>query len=176
MAVAGPKAAAITEITNPTPREALELLLACNRRFVAGSVEHPNQDAARRRQVAPAQQPFAVLFGCSDSRLAAEIIFDRGLGDLWCTMAASSESSDPSARVATPRAALQGPVAERGDLGVQHHVRGRNLFGRHKVPSPPGVIMMRQSRSPRVEAGTCCIHPRPRPMLSGIRIVKRRAM
>ena len=100
--MAGSKAAAITEITNPTPREALELLLAGNRRFVAGTVEHPNQDAARRSQVAPAQHPFAVLFGCSDSRLAAEIIFDRGLGDLWCTMAASSESSDPSARVATP--------------------------------------------------------------------------
>ncbi|MGW3773833.1 carbonic anhydrase [Actinomadura verrucosospora] len=73
----------MTEITHPTPREALDLLLAGNRRFVAGTVEHPNQDAARRSQVAPAQQPFAVLFGCSDSRLAAEIIFDRGLGDLF---------------------------------------------------------------------------------------------
>ncbi len=48
-----------------------------------GTPEHPNQDAARRRNVAPAQAPFAVLFGCSDSRLAAEIIFDRGLGDLF---------------------------------------------------------------------------------------------
>ena len=33
--------------------------------------------------MAPGQAPFAVLFGCSDSRLAAEIIFDRGLGDLF---------------------------------------------------------------------------------------------
>ncbi|WP_405834427.1 carbonic anhydrase [Streptomyces sp. NBC_00105] len=66
-----------------TPREAFDMLLAGNRRFVAGSTEHPNQDAARRTEVVPAQNPFAVLFGCSDSRLAAEIIFDRGLGDLF---------------------------------------------------------------------------------------------
>jgi carbonic anhydrase len=65
------------------PRDAFEMLMAGNQRFVAGSSEHPNQDAARRTEVVPAQNPFAVLFGCSDSRLAAEIIFDRGLGDLF---------------------------------------------------------------------------------------------
>ncbi|OQR63470.1 carbonic anhydrase [Streptomyces maremycinicus] len=67
----------------PMPRDAFELLLAGNQRFVDGVPEHPNQDATRRAEIAPAQQPFAVLFGCSDSRLAAEIIFDRGLGDLF---------------------------------------------------------------------------------------------
>ncbi|WP_283112304.1 carbonic anhydrase [Streptomyces halobius] len=66
-----------------TPSEAFELLLAGNERFVAGAPEHPNQDAARRAETAPGQRPFAVLFGCSDSRLAAEIVFDRGLGDLF---------------------------------------------------------------------------------------------
>ncbi|MET7826995.1 carbonic anhydrase [Streptomyces sp. NPDC005386] len=71
------------EIQTPTPREAFELLLAGNQRFVAGTLEHPNQDAVRRTETAPSQKPFAVLFGCSDSRLAAEIIFDRGLGDLF---------------------------------------------------------------------------------------------
>ncbi|MFF4038396.1 carbonic anhydrase [Streptomyces sp. NPDC001816] len=73
----------MTEIQAPMPHDAFELLLAGNRRFVTGSPEHPNQDATRRAEIAPAQQPFAVLFGCSDSRLAAEIIFDRGLGDLF---------------------------------------------------------------------------------------------
>jgi carbonic anhydrase len=73
----------MSEIKNPTPSEAFELLMAGNHRFVAGTPEHPNQDAARRAETAPSQQPFAVLFGCSDSRLAAEIIFDRGLGDLF---------------------------------------------------------------------------------------------
>ncbi|WP_317447270.1 carbonic anhydrase [Streptomyces collinus] len=66
-----------------TPQAALDTLLAGNQRFVAGATEHPNQDAARRAETAPSQSPFAVLFGCSDSRLAAEIIFDRGLGDLF---------------------------------------------------------------------------------------------
>ncbi|MFK4145097.1 carbonic anhydrase [Streptomyces sp. NPDC004065] len=73
----------MTEIHTPSPREAYELLMAGNRRFVDSVPEHPNQDATRRTEVAPAQSPFAVLFGCSDSRLAAEIIFDRGLGDLF---------------------------------------------------------------------------------------------
>ncbi|NUP41361.1 MAG: carbonic anhydrase [Streptomyces sp.] len=73
----------MTELQAPTPSDAFELLLAGNQRFVAGAAEHPNQDAARRAEIAPGQQPFAVLFGCSDSRLAAEIIFDQGLGDLF---------------------------------------------------------------------------------------------
>ena len=73
----------MTDAVALDPREAFELLLDGNRRFVAGAQEHPNQDAARRAEVAPGQAPFAVLFGCSDSRLAAEIIFDRGLGDLF---------------------------------------------------------------------------------------------
>ncbi|KJS61001.1 carbonic anhydrase [Streptomyces rubellomurinus] len=67
----------------PGPAEALQALLEGNARFVAGKPEHPNQDAGRRAALAPAQRPFAVLFGCSDSRLAAEIIFDQGLGDLF---------------------------------------------------------------------------------------------
>ncbi|MEW2587140.1 carbonic anhydrase [Streptomyces virginiae] len=73
----------MAEIQTPTPRDAFELLMAGNQRFISGASEHPNQDAARRAETAPSQQPFAVLFGCSDSRLAAEIIFDRGLGDLF---------------------------------------------------------------------------------------------
>ncbi|MFI1800905.1 carbonic anhydrase [Streptomyces sp. NPDC020379] len=73
----------MTEIMTPSPDDAFEMLLSGNQRFVAGLPEHPNQDAARRAEITPAQSPFAVLFGCSDSRLAGEIIFDRGLGDLF---------------------------------------------------------------------------------------------
>ncbi|MEV4256746.1 carbonic anhydrase [Spirillospora sp. NPDC049652] len=72
-----------TPTPSPTPDAALAMLLAGNQRFVASAPAHPNQDAARRTETAPAQRPFAVLFGCSDSRLAAEIIFDQGLGDLF---------------------------------------------------------------------------------------------
>jgi carbonic anhydrase len=66
-----------------TPEVALRTLLEGNARFVAGRRHHPHQDADRRTEIAPAQRPFAALFGCSDSRMAAEIIFDRGLGDLF---------------------------------------------------------------------------------------------
>lgn len=65
------------------PESALRMLLEGNARFVSGHRRHPHQDADRRAVIAPAQRPFALLFGCSDSRMAAEIIFDRGLGDLF---------------------------------------------------------------------------------------------
>ncbi|MDM4763389.1 carbonic anhydrase [Galbitalea sp. SE-J8] len=58
-------------------------MLDGNARFIAGSPEHPHQDADYREALAGGQTPSAALFGCADSRLAAEIIFDRGLGDLF---------------------------------------------------------------------------------------------
>lgn len=66
-----------------SPRQAYSALLDGNNRFVTGTRQHPNQDADRRTALASGQRPFAVVFGCSDSRLAAEIIFDCGLGDLF---------------------------------------------------------------------------------------------
>lgn len=66
-----------------TPANALAELLAGNRRFIDGRRIHPHQNAEHRAAVAEGQSPFAVIFGCADSRLAAEIIFDRGLGDLF---------------------------------------------------------------------------------------------
>lgn len=58
--------------------EALERLIAGNRRFVAGE----NQTVRRPVGNAP-QEPFAIVLGCSDSRVPAEIVFDAGLGDLF---------------------------------------------------------------------------------------------
>ncbi|WP_336711031.1 carbonic anhydrase [Arthrobacter sp. USHLN218] len=69
--------------TNLTPSEAWKKLLEGNARFVSGESVHPNQDAARRSSLVNEQNPFAIIFGCSDSRLAAEIIFDLGLGDAF---------------------------------------------------------------------------------------------
>jgi carbonic anhydrase len=45
--------------------------------------EHPSQSIERRSALAKGQKPTAVLFGCADSRVAAEIIFDQGLGDMF---------------------------------------------------------------------------------------------
>ncbi|MHB1289497.1 carbonic anhydrase [Georgenia sp.] len=66
-----------------TPAEAWQRLQAGNTRFVEDRMEHPSQGAGRRAELATDQHPYAVLFGCSDSRVAAEIIFDQGLGDLF---------------------------------------------------------------------------------------------
>lgn len=66
-----------------TPAEAWARLRDGNGRFVHDEPAHPSQDAARRRELRTAQHPHTVLFGCSDSRVAAEIIFDQGLGDLF---------------------------------------------------------------------------------------------
>ena len=63
--------------------EAWATLVQGNENFVAGTPAHPRQDIELRRAIANAQQPFAALFGCSDSRLGAEMIFDVGLGDLF---------------------------------------------------------------------------------------------
>lgn len=66
-----------------TPQDAWHALLEGNQRFISGGPAHPRQDVDRRESVAENQKPFAALFGCADSRLSAEIIFDVGLGDLF---------------------------------------------------------------------------------------------
>lgn len=64
-------------------KDAWGVLVEGNQNFVNGSPAHPRQDVDVRRAIANKQRPFAALFGCSDSRLAAEMIFDVGLGDLF---------------------------------------------------------------------------------------------
>ena len=66
-----------------TPTEAWQAMLAGNHRFVTDSPLHLRQDFGLRKELAKEQKPFAALFGCSDSRLSAEIIFDVSLGDLF---------------------------------------------------------------------------------------------
>jgi len=67
----------------PAP-EALERLRVGNQRFVT---EARSRDSiatqARRTELANGQEPFAIILGCADSRVPAEIIFDQGLGDLF---------------------------------------------------------------------------------------------
>jgi len=64
--------------------EALDRLRAGNRRFVAGerTADEPLSHQ-RRAELVAGQEPFAIVFGCSDSRVPAEIVFDQGIGDLF---------------------------------------------------------------------------------------------
>ncbi|OBJ47241.1 carbonic anhydrase [Mycobacterium sp. 1423905.2] len=68
---------------NTTPATAWKALNEGNERFVAGKPEHPDQDVDRRKSLTSGQQPIAAVFGCSDSRVPAELVFDQGLGDIF---------------------------------------------------------------------------------------------
>ena len=68
---------------NTSPVTAWKALKEGNERFVAGEAVHPSQSIEYRASLAAAQKPTAVVFGCADSRVAAEIIFDQGLGDMF---------------------------------------------------------------------------------------------
>ncbi len=85
-------AAARAAVSEPTmgAEQALKLLLEGNQRFVAGKLERPNQTPARRAEVAKGQHPFASVLACSDSRTPPEIIFDRGLGDIFTVRVAGN--------------------------------------------------------------------------------------
>lgn len=68
---------------NTSPVTAWKALKEGNERFVAGRPDHPSQSIEYRASLAEGQRPTAVVFGCGDSRVAAEIIFDQGLGDMF---------------------------------------------------------------------------------------------
>ena len=65
------------------PAQAWARLQAGNRHWASGTLEHPDQDAARRAVVADRQDPFATIVSCIDSRLPPETVFDQGIGDLF---------------------------------------------------------------------------------------------
>jgi len=65
-------------------REALERLREGNRRFASDTRSHGALTSqARRDELTSGQEPFAIILGCSDSRVPAELVFDQGLGDLF---------------------------------------------------------------------------------------------
>jgi carbonic anhydrase len=64
-------------------RDGLKLLREGNARFVAGRGSDAVVNQSRRSALAERQEPFAIILGCSDSRVPAEIVFDQGLGDLF---------------------------------------------------------------------------------------------
>ncbi len=73
---------------------ALQKLIDGNKRYVAAKPMHPNQDIQRRSEVAKGQKPFAVIVGCSDSRIPPNTIFDQGLGDLFVIRVAGNIVDD----------------------------------------------------------------------------------
>jgi carbonic anhydrase len=97
LAVLAAPATAAADVAEPRPvggSEALSLLMAGNLRWVRGRVRRPNQTMGRRREVAGGQAPFAVVFSCIDSRVPPELVFDRGLGDLFVVRTGAQATDD----------------------------------------------------------------------------------
>jgi carbonic anhydrase len=84
----------LDEGSSLTGEEALAKLMAGNKRYLASKLEHPDQTAERRIEVAKAQTPFATILTCSDSRVPPEILFDQGLGDLFVLRTAGNVLAD----------------------------------------------------------------------------------
>lgn len=72
----------------------LQILIDGNKRFVDEKLEHPHQDAKRRKEIAEKQKPFAVILSCADSRVPPEVVFDQGLGDIFVVRVAGNIISD----------------------------------------------------------------------------------
>jgi carbonic anhydrase len=66
-----------------TPQQAYDRLTLGNHRFMGGHIQRPSLSSMRRRELHEKQRPFAVIVGCSDSRVPPEMIFDQGFGDLF---------------------------------------------------------------------------------------------
>lgn len=73
---------------------ALARLIAGNDRFVADTPQRPRADQERRSALEGGQSPFAIILSCADSRVAPELIFDQGLGDLFVIRVAGNILDD----------------------------------------------------------------------------------
>jgi carbonic anhydrase len=80
--------------TIPTSDAVLSELKTGNAHHVAKRYQHPHQTADRQRELASAQHPHAIVLSCADSRVAPEIVFDQGLGDLFDVRVAGNVAGD----------------------------------------------------------------------------------
>ena len=92
----GTRAPKAVDQTQALIREAsLALLKEGNSRFASGKPKHPNQDASRRAlTVSDGQKPFATILACSDSRSPVEVLFDRGVGELFVVRVAGNVADE----------------------------------------------------------------------------------
>jgi carbonic anhydrase len=87
---------ASTSLTNrgdvrpPTPEEALDRLMAGNRRFAAGESQGLHRDLIRVSELTEGQSPYAAVLSCADSRVPPELLFDQGFGDIFTVRVAGN--------------------------------------------------------------------------------------
>ncbi|HEV3265686.1 MAG TPA: carbonic anhydrase [Acidimicrobiales bacterium] len=94
----GTSVAASTTTTFPQVKngdDGLARLVAGNDRFVSGNPTHQGRTSARQVELVDTQSPYAIILGCSDSRVSPEIIFDEGIGELFVVRVAGNTAMDP---------------------------------------------------------------------------------
>jgi carbonic anhydrase len=91
--------------TGPTADAVLAELKAGNQRHMKAQYRHPHETTARREELENGQSPHAVILSCADSRVAPEIVFDQGLGDLFVIRVAGNVA--PDAEVASIEYAVE---------------------------------------------------------------------
>jgi carbonic anhydrase len=95
----------------PRPEAVLENLLQGNERFVTGKLVHPRRTPRDFAASAEGQAPLAVIVGCADSRVAPELLFDQGIGDLFVVRVAGNIVSGAGPTV---KGSIEYAVAELG--------------------------------------------------------------
>jgi hypothetical protein len=128
-----------------SPREALGVLKAGNDRFARNASSPVSTSINRRREIAPAQHPIAIVLSCADSRVPPEYVFNAGLGDLFVIRTAG-EVIDRSILATIEYGADHGrrapPRCHRRLLRVDQRPRdvlGADLFG---PPHDAGATLM----------------------------------
>ena len=102
---------AAAQPARPKPEAVLKKLLEGNKRFVEGKLEHPGRAPKEFSALAEGQAPLAVIVGCADSRVAPELVFDQGVGDLFVVRIAGNIVSGAGPTV---KGSIEYAVAELG--------------------------------------------------------------
>lgn len=124
---------------------ALSKLNAGNLRYAEYRLKHPNTDKTRREQLNKGQHPFAVIVTCSDSRVAPEIIFDQGLGDLFVIRNAGN--------------VLDEHVLGSIEYAVEHLGVNLVIIMGHESCGAVGAAMKDEPASPAIESIKASIKP-----------------
>ena len=137
-----------------TPAQALQRLVEGNDRFAKGAPGHGHEDPAWRTQLTGGQHPFATIFGCSDSRVPCELVFDQGFGDLFVVRVAGNVGGADDLgsieyaviHLHTPLVLVMGhescgavTAALEAESGRAHEAAGVQAMLSHVVPSLAGV-------------------------------------
>ncbi len=124
--------------TQPPAQEALDRLREGNRRFVSNVRSLDSLlSHTRRAELASGQSPFAIILGCSDSRVPAELVFDQGLGDLFVIRVAGNVVA-PSQVGSVEFAATQ--FGTRLVVVMGHSLCGAIVATIDELSGPPGPL------------------------------------